>query len=55
MAQKCLRHLYLLISLYGLASDGRGLVRLPHMPIWSFPENYNERLNMLLKKYRPSF
>jgi esterase/lipase superfamily enzyme len=41
--------------LYGLAPDERGLVRLPHMPIWSFPENYNERLNMLLKKYRPSF
>jgi esterase/lipase superfamily enzyme len=41
--------------LYGLAPNKRGLVRLPHMPIWSFPENYNERLNMLLKKYRPSF
>ena len=41
--------------LYGLAPDRRGLVRLPQMPIWSFPENYNERLNMFLKEYRPSF
>ncbi|MFZ1957137.1 MAG: alpha/beta hydrolase [Desulfobacterales bacterium] len=41
--------------LYGLAPDRRGLVRLPHMPIWSFPEDYNERLNLLLKEYGPSF
>jgi esterase/lipase superfamily enzyme len=40
--------------LYGLAPDERSLVRLPHMPIWSFPENYNERLIMLLKEYRSS-
>jgi hypothetical protein len=55
MAPQRLLPLYLLISLYGLAPDKRGLVRLPHIPIWSFPENYNERLDMLLKEYRPSF
>jgi esterase/lipase superfamily enzyme len=41
--------------LYRLEPEGRGLVRLPHMPIWSFPANYNERLNLLLKEYGPSF
>jgi hypothetical protein len=25
------------------------------MPIWSFPENYNERLDMLLKDHGFSF
>ena len=41
--------------LYDLEPDKRGLVRRPHMPIWSFPENYNERLDMLLREYRPLF
>jgi esterase/lipase superfamily enzyme len=32
--------------LYWLPPDRSGLIRLPHMPIWSFPENYDERLIM---------
>jgi esterase/lipase superfamily enzyme len=39
----------ILISLlYGLKPEERGLVRLPDIPVWSFPEDYISRLQRLL-------
>jgi esterase/lipase superfamily enzyme len=41
----------ILISLlYGLEPRERGLVRLPDVPVWSFPEDYISRLQGLLRE-----
>jgi esterase/lipase superfamily enzyme len=40
----------ILVSLlYQLEPEQRGLVRLPDMPVWSFPEDYLSRLQSLLQ------
>jgi esterase/lipase superfamily enzyme len=39
--------------LYNSKPQERGLVRLPQLPIWSFPEDYNERLNTVLQEHIP--
>ena len=42
----------ILISLlYDLEPQERGLTRLPDIPVWSFPEDYLQRLQNLLKEY----
>jgi len=41
----------ILVSLlYDLDPGKRGLVRLPDIPVWSFPENYLQRLQNLLEE-----
>jgi esterase/lipase superfamily enzyme len=46
----------ILISLlYHLAPEKRGLVRLKDIPVWSFPEDYLQRLQDLLKENISSY
>ena len=46
----------ILISLlYHLEPEKRGLVRLQDIPVWSFPEDYLQRLQDLLKENIPAY
>ncbi len=39
----------ILVSLhYDLPPKQRGLIRRPHMPVWTFPDDYNDRLQALV-------
>jgi esterase/lipase superfamily enzyme len=45
----------ILISLlYDLEPEKRGLARVPDLPVWHFPEDYNRRLNALLNEFLPA-
>jgi hypothetical protein len=41
--------------LYNLEPEQRALVRFPDMPIWSFPEDYPQRLKELLRQYMDAY
>jgi len=43
----------LITLMYDLAPGQRGLVRMPGMPVWSFPEDYLERVKNVLKSANP--
>ncbi len=38
---------------FDLSSERRGLIRMPDLPVWSFPDDYNERLQKNLKVLHP--
>jgi esterase/lipase superfamily enzyme len=43
----------LMTLMYDLKPENRGLVKLPDLPIWTFPKNYSERLVKGLKEAKP--
>jgi len=45
----------LMTLLYDLAPDDRGLIKAPDNPVWTFPQDYIERLRASLAKANPAF